>query len=88
MGVLKLSKSGKAVLFVTDEGVVYVFPRVSVERYLRGSLQLPFLLFSRFSAGTSPGRFPLSSCFDGGVVGDGLRQSRVESVVTRDDMLF
>jgi hypothetical protein len=64
MGVVKLSQSGKALLFVSDEGVVYSLARSSVEGLLRGEKRFGSLVLTRLPFSVSPDRFPKSPVYE------------------------
>lgn len=67
MTVIKLSKSGKALLVIDDFGNVFVCPKVFVDNL---SKKGGFVLMSRFPTKVSLDRFKVSPLYDPDNVGD------------------
>jgi hypothetical protein len=57
MTVLKVSKSGKQFLVITDEGEVFACSIKLVQKLLYTPDNMPFVLLSRMPFGVSPDRF-------------------------------
>lgn len=96
MGIVKLSSSGKALLFVTDEGVVYVTSVKSVEFLIARANNKFTATLTRMAEPVSPERFPKSPVYTGntGATRDGrvsqdafgpaAKQNKVEAVAYTD----
>ena len=91
--IVKLSKSGKQVLFLSDSGIVYALPASLMSRLLYGGVEAGWLCPSRFPTAVDMSRFPSSKLFvpsgyafdlfdDSSVVqdSDGLNSKRREKV--------
>jgi hypothetical protein len=82
MAIAKLSKSKKALLFVADEGTVYITSLM----YMTGLLQNPdkfkLVLFNKFPLKASTDRFKQSPIFDP----NGLALRAKEGTTTTDDV--
>lgn len=63
MGVTKLTKSKKAVQFITDEGDIYQTSVVSFRNLLNDTIKGDFILLSKLPFGVSPDRFPKSEVY-------------------------
>jgi len=68
LGVLKKSSSGRALQFITDEGVVYQLSVSLFDRVMRGLINGDFVVLSRMPVPVPVGRFPKSPVYgDSGV---------------------
>jgi hypothetical protein len=63
MGIVKLSNNKSAVLFVSDDGVMYSLPVNSMKLLLDGKVTVPFSKLIRLAYPAAPDRFPLSNVF-------------------------
>jgi hypothetical protein len=65
MGIVRLTASGKAVQFITDDGVQYVVALAHLQGYLANGNK-PFIVLSRLADLVSPERYPKSPVWDPG----------------------
>jgi hypothetical protein len=85
MGVVKVSKSGKAVLFISDGGEVYVVSSSFLKSVLERGNHSEVVLLTRLSRGVDPSRFKVSPVFGSVGVsgdvrdGDGLSKRSIDS---------
>lgn len=66
MGVLKKTSSGRALQFITDEGVVYQLSFKLFMMVVNDGIKGDFVVLSRMPFGVPPGRFPKSVVYGGG----------------------
>jgi hypothetical protein len=68
MAVIKLTKSGKGVMFIDDSGNVFITSLVHAKNYLDGNIKREFIDLKRMPVGVAPERFGQSVVF--GVISD------------------
>lgn len=72
MGVIRLSRSGKSLLFISDDGVQY-FTSVSwLNGLLSGRFSNGMIVLKRLPFGVPVGKFPLSELYDPAGLSDKL----------------
>jgi len=97
MAVVKLTSSGKAILFIDDEGRVYSTSLSFLSQLTKGLLAQPFVLLSRLPFDIHDKRFKASPVYDpDGIldkttkatsqVGDGLSPVRTEKEKLRKNL--
>ena len=64
MGVVKLSKSGKQLQFITDEGELYCTSTTYAGLLLNGKIKSNFVLLSKMPFGVDKNRFKQSPIYD------------------------
>ena len=65
MGVIRFTKSGQGVMFVSDSGGVYLTSKKFLLSFLYGSLRGDFVALTRMPNNVSPDRFPKSKVLGG-----------------------
>lgn len=60
MAVIKLSKSGKALLFIADDGTVYIAPKAMVQSMCDGSYKKKMFLLGKMPIQADLSRFEQS----------------------------
>ena len=85
MGVVKLTSSGKALQFITDDGVVYQCARGALG-FLSNSQDVVRL--SRLAWGVSPDRFPVSEVYGSAYDSAMAREKQGEKSLSKDSFSY
>ena len=65
MGVIRFTKSGQGVMFVSDDGQVYLTSKKYLLGFLYGAMKGDFVVLTRLPNNVSPDRFPVSKVLGG-----------------------
>jgi hypothetical protein len=57
MGIVKVTSSGKGVLFISDDGTTYICAKSILQRMLNGDNRFPMITLSKFENGAKVGQF-------------------------------